>query len=91
MMGKQVSFKKIDVLSASEIGQYRYCSYAWWLQRHGYEPESPDLESGKLVHTALGNTIDGFEVKLRNSRWYALLGFVVLCVAFLLVFFEVII
>lgn len=90
MMGKRVSLKKTDVLSASEIGQYRYCSYAWWLQRCGYKPESPFLDSGKHVHVALGDTIDGFDVKLRYSRWYALLGSVVLCVAFLLVFFEVI-
>jgi len=89
-MGKQILLKKTNVISASEIGQYRYCSHAWFLQRCGYEPESPFLESGKHVHVALGNTIDRFEVKLRYSRWYALLGSVVLCIAFLLVFFEVI-
>jgi hypothetical protein len=89
-MGKRRSHKKTDVLSASEIGQYRYCSYAWWLQRCGYEPESPYLKSGKHVHVTLGNTIDRLEAKLRYSRWYALLGSVVLCIAFLLVFFEVI-
>jgi hypothetical protein len=89
-MGKRILLKKTDVLSASEIAQYRYCSYAWFLQRCGYEPESPFLESGKNVHVALGNTIDRFEVKLRYSRWYALVGSVVLCIAFLLVFFEVI-
>jgi hypothetical protein len=86
-MGKQILLKKTNVISASEIGQYRYCSCAWFLQRCGYEPESPFLEPGKHVHVALGNTIDRFEVKLRYSRWYALLGSVVLCIAFLLVFF----
>ena len=87
-MGKRILLKKSDVLSASEIGQYRYCSYAWWLQRCGYEPESPSLESGKHVHVTLGTTIDRLEVKLRYSRWYALLGSVALCVAFLLVFLR---
>ncbi|VVB59487.1 Uncharacterised protein [uncultured archaeon] len=88
-MGKQISLKKkTDVLSASEIGQYRYCSYAWWLQRCGYEPESQSLEPGKHVHVALGNTIDKFDKKLRYSQWYALLGSVVLCIAFLLVFWR---
>lgn len=89
-MGKQTLLKKSDVLSASEIGQYRYCSYAWWLQRCGYEPESQFIEPGKYAHVVLGNTIDKFEKKLRYSRWYALLGLIVLCVAFLLVFFGVI-
>jgi hypothetical protein len=89
-MGKRTVLKKTDVLSASEIGQYQYCSYGWLLQRCGYEPESPFLESGKQVHVALGNTLDGFETKIRYSRWYTLLGFVVLCVAFLLILFGVI-
>jgi hypothetical protein len=89
-MGKRKVLKKTDVLNASEIGQYRYCSCAWLLQRCGYEPESPFLESGKQIHVALGDTIDGFETKIRYARWYAILGFLVLCVAFLLFLIEVI-
>jgi hypothetical protein len=89
-MGKRTLLKKTDVLSASEIGQYHYCSYAWILQRCGYKPESPFLESGKQMHVALGKTLDNFEVKMRYSQWYTLLGFIVLCIAFLLIFFEVI-
>jgi hypothetical protein len=89
-MGKRSLLKKTEVLSASEIGQYIYCSCAWWLQRYGYEPESPFLEPGKQAHVAMGNKIDGLEGKMRYSRLLALLGFAVLCVAFLLVFFGVI-
>jgi hypothetical protein len=89
-MGKRKVLKKTDVLSASEIGQYRYCSCAWLLQRCGYEPQSPFLEPGKQVHVALGNTIDRFETKMHYARWYAILGLVVLCVAFLLLLFGVI-
>jgi len=89
-MEKRTLLKKSDVLSASEIGQYQYCSYAWWLQRCGYKPESPSLELGKHVHVTLGTTIDGLEIKLRYSQWYLVIGLLVLCVAFLLVFFGVI-
>ncbi|MCJ7697935.1 MAG: hypothetical protein MUO73_06365 [Thermoplasmata archaeon] len=89
-MGKRSLLKKTDVLSASEIGQYIYCSCAWQLHRCGYEPESPFLESGKQVHVAMGNKIDGLEGKMRYSRLLVLLGFVMLCVAFLLVLFGVI-
>lgn len=89
-MGKQKLLKKTDMLSASEIAQYRYCSYAWFLQRCGYEPESPFLESGKHVHVELGNTINRFEVKLLYSRLYVILGSLLLCIFFLLIFFEVI-
>jgi hypothetical protein len=90
MMGKTKVLKKTDVLSASEIGQYHYCSCAWMLQRCGYEPESPYLEIGKQIHVALGDTIDGFETKIHYARWYAILGFQVLCVAVFLFFIEVI-
>ncbi len=89
-MGKRPLLKKTDVLSASEIGQYIYCSCAWQLHRCGYEPESPFLESGKQVHIAMGNKIDGLEGKMRYSRLLVLLGFLVLCAAFLLVLFGVI-
>jgi len=89
-MGKQKVLKKSDVLTASEIGQYHYCSYAWLLQRCGYEPESPYLESGKQIHVTLGDTIDGLETKIRFARWYAILGLLVLCIAILLIIREAI-
>lgn len=91
MAGKRPVMKKTMVLSASEIGQYIYCSYAWWLHRCGYKPESPFLESGKQVHVALGDKIDGFEAKMSYARWLAVIASVVLLVAFLLLFFEVIV
>ncbi len=89
-MGKQKVLKNSDVLSASEIGQYHYCSCAWMLQRYGYEPESPSLETGKQAHISLGDTIDGFKSKDRVARWTAVLGVVVLCLAILLLLLEVI-
>jgi hypothetical protein len=89
-MGKLKVLKKTDVLSASEIGQYHYCSCAWMLQRCGYEPESPALDVGKQIHVSLGNTIDGFETKTRYARWIAILGVLLLSVAVVLLFFEVI-
>ena len=59
MMGKRKVLKKTDVLSASEIGQYHYCSCAWHLQRCGYEPESPYLEIRKTDPCGIG----------RHHRW----------------------
>ena len=82
--------RKSDVLSASEIGQYMYCSHAWLLQRYGYKAESPFLEQGKQAHRNLGNTIEGFEIRIRYARWYALVGFVILCLAIFLILLEVI-
>jgi len=89
-MEKLKNYSKSDVLSASEIGQYTYCSYAWLLQRYGYKAESPFLESGKRTHIALGNKIEGFEARMQDARWYAILGFLALCLAFLLFSFGVV-
>jgi hypothetical protein len=88
-MGTRSSRGNSDVLSASEIGQYLFCSCAWKLRRCGYEPESPFLEPGKTAHVALGNRIDGLETRLRYARWYAVIGVAVLLVAFLVLLFGV--
>jgi hypothetical protein len=89
MMGKRIVARKSDVLSASEIGQFVFCSCAWQLRRMGYEPESPFLGPGKQAHVALGETMDGLERKIRFSRWCAMIGVVVLCVVLLFFLLEV--
>jgi len=89
----QISAKNTSqVLSASEIGQYTYCSLSWYLQRLGYRPESPALEKGKTLHKELGKTIDRIQRETRKATRYALLGVVLLIIAGLIVLFvEVII
>jgi hypothetical protein len=89
-MGKPILKKKSDILSASEIGQYRYCSNAWFLQRCGYKPESPFLKVGKHVHVTLGKTIDELDNKLKYSRYYIFIGIFLLCIAFFLIYYGVI-
>jgi len=83
-MGKSKVLKTTEVLSASEIGQYQFCSCEWLLQRCGYEPESPSLDAGKQIHVVLGDTIGKFDAKIRFARWLATLGFLVLGVAVVL-------
>lgn len=90
-MGKQRRLKKSDVLSASEIGQYVFCSCAWQLRCLGYEPKSPFLEPGKQAHVALGERLDGLAVRSRYAQWFALIGAVVLGVALLFFLFGVIV
>jgi len=89
-MGRRSPSNRSDVLSASEIGQYIYCSYAWMLRRMGYGPESPSLEPGTKAHAALGDKLDALESRARISRWYAIVGLVLLAVSLVLVFLEVI-
>ncbi len=84
--------RKIDrnsVISASEIGQYCYCSIAWYLQKQGFKPDSGLLEIGQKKHDELGQLINNTEKKMVNSRLFALIGYIVLFVSILLLIFEV--
>jgi len=89
-MGKQSNSITNDVLSASEIGQYIYCSYAWQLRRMGYEPESPFLAQGTQAHVTLGDQLDDFEARLCSSRWYIVIGLVLICISLLLLLLGVV-
>ena len=87
---RQTQLNRNNVLRASEIGQYMYCSIAWYLQRCGYEPDSPLLNAGKKTHVDLGNTIDDIQYEMKRSRRYALLGCLFLIVAIIGILYEVI-
>ena len=89
-MGKRAVSNTSDVLSASEIGQYVFCSNAWRLRRMGYEPESPMLDQGTKAHAALGDQLDAFEVRIRASHWYITIGVFLVIIAVLLLFWGVI-
>ena len=80
-----------EIIRASEIGQYHYCPVSWYLQKCGYEPKSPYLETGKKKHKELGFTIDYVNVKNNRSRKYAILGYLCLLVGILIFLFEVIV
>ena len=88
-MGKRVSLKN-DVVNASEIGQFMYCSQSWFLQRSGYKPESPDLERGRKIHVDLGSTIDTVNAEIRRSYWYVFVGVLFLLLSILILLVEVI-
>jgi hypothetical protein len=81
---------KNSVISASEIGQYEYCSNAWFLQKKGYKPNSVFLEKGVEKHKELGNTIDKTETNLKKSNIFAIIGYLLLIIAFLVIILEVI-
>lgn len=78
------------IISASEIGQYHFCSIAWYLQKQGYQPQSPLLESGKKKHVEHGNVIDKVEKLSKRSKVVAITGYLLLALAIFLLFFEVI-
>jgi len=87
---RKTQLNRSNVLRASEIGQYMYCSIAWYLQRCGYKPDSPLLDAGKKIHVDLGNTIDDIQDEMKRSRRYALLGCLFLIIAIIGIVYEVI-
>jgi len=87
---KQTTFKSTDVISASEIGQYHYCSMAWYLHKCGYEPISPSLDNGAKKHVQLGQAIDYTQANIKKSRVLALIGCLLLAIVILFVIFEVV-
>lgn len=86
---QQDLFKGVEVINASEIGQYHYCSMAWLLQKRGYEPKSPLLDAGIKRHVEIGNVVDHAQKGIKRSRTLAIVGYLLLIIAVLLVVFEV--
>jgi hypothetical protein len=81
---------KNDIISASEIGQYTYCSISWYLQRSGFQPKSPLIEKGKKNHEELGRTINNIQNEMTISKRLILYGFLILIFTFILTLFGVI-
>ncbi|UCH71684.1 MAG: hypothetical protein JSW62_04610 [Thermoplasmatales archaeon] len=91
-MGNQKSTRlnNSQIIRASEIGQYHYCSVAWYLQKCGYEPKSPKLEIGRKKHEKLGITIDHVNANIKRYRALAILGYLFLTAGVLIFLFEVV-
>lgn len=87
---KQTYFKDTDIISASEIGQYHYCSVAWYLQKCGYEPKSPMLDIGIKKHLELGKVIDYTQANIRKTRAISIIGYLLLIIGVMIFLFEVI-
>jgi len=87
---KQTLIKTTDIISASEIGQYHYCSIAWYRQKCGYEPKSPLLDIGIKKHVELGKVIDYTQTNIRKSKLFAIVGYLLLIATVLIIIFEVI-
>jgi hypothetical protein len=87
---KQTCFKDKDIISASEIGQYHYCSVSWYLQKCGYEPKSPMLDIGTKKHIELGKVMDHAQANIKKCRAFAIVGYLLLILGVLIFLFGVI-
>lgn len=85
----QTKLKEKDILSASEIGQYHFCSIAWYLQRCGYKPQSDLIEVGTKKHAELGNIVDSTQKHMKKSRVLAIAGYLLMAITIVLFLLEV--
>ena len=86
MMHKDL--KDSDIVTASEIAQYAYCPFSWYLKRCGCKPQSPGLENGLKRHSELGEKISQVTTEERASRHLGWLGYLALAAAFLLLLWR---
>jgi len=89
-MQKSTKISKNSVISASEIGQFQYCSVSWYLQKKGYKPDSDFIDKGLKKHQDLGRIIDKTNINVKKSNYLALAGYILLILAIIILFFEVI-
>ena len=87
---KKTCFKDTNIIKASEIGQYCYCSIAWYLQKCGYEPKSPMLEIGIKKHKDLGKIIKSTQESSKKSKAFSIIGYLFLIIGFLIFLYEVV-
>lgn len=87
---KSTRLNNSEIIRASEIGQYHYCSVSWYLQKCGYKPKSLNLEIGKKKHEEFGITIDRVNINIRRNRALAILGYLFFTVGILIFIFEVV-
>jgi len=83
-------FRKNEIISASEIGQYYFCSKAWYLQKCGYKPDSKFLDIGTKKHKEIGEIIVKTRQGNKKSKIYAIAGYLILISAILMIIFGVI-
>lgn len=80
-----------DVLSASEIGQFAYCSVSWYLQKCGYKPESAKLDVGIKKHKKMGNFLKYTEINRTRINILKIIGYFCIFFSLFFILLEVII
>ena len=79
-----------NIISASEIGQYYFCSNSWYLQKCGYIPISNNLETGRKKHKQIGRIITNLERKEKNSNFIKYIGDIFFIISILIFLIQVI-
>ena len=84
-------YNKPQIISASEIGQYNFCSISWKLQKKGFIPKKKYIKRGEEAHISQGQTIGNIEKLSISLKIIILITSILLFLAFLFIIFGVII
>ena len=87
---KNKNYKNSEIIRASEIGQFFFCSISWYLYKCGYKPNSPNLDIGIKKHENLGRIIELSENRSKKSKTFAVAGYSIFIIGIFIVFFEVV-
>jgi hypothetical protein len=87
---KKPRIKDSEIIRASEIGQFCFCSISWYLQKCGYRPKSQFIEIGRKKHEDLGKIIELSIDKSKKSNVFSLAGYLFLILGIIVIIFEVI-
>ena len=84
-------YNKPQIISASEIGQYNFCSISWKLQKKGFIPKKKYIKRGEEAHISQGRTIGNIENLSISLKIIILITSILLVLALLFIILGVII
>lgn len=82
----------MQIISASEIGEFYYCCLAWFLRKKGVKPKISEearqnLEKGIKRHEEMGKQIVNVEQQKIQATLFKYIGYGVLVFAIILLIF----
>jgi hypothetical protein len=82
----------MQIIKASEIGEFYYCCLAWFLRRKGIKPKISEearqkLEKGIKRHEEVGKQIVNVEQQKIQANFFKYIGYGILVFVVILIIF----
>lgn len=73
-------YKKREYIKSSEIGQYKFCSLAWYWNKVGIEFDRKESNLGQEKHIELGKNIDYYKKTSKYSIIFLIIAIISLII-----------
>ena len=80
-------YKKRVYITSSEIGQYTFCSLAWYWNKIGIELDSEKKNVGIEKHIGLGENIDLYKKTIKSSKLFLIFAIISLLLIIIWILF----